>query len=143
MKNQRLDAAESIFFERELTKVKAKSFDIKYPKLKLASGLLVPISNDAGEGAENIAYQQFDQFGISKIISNYADDLPVVDVNGTEFISKIKDHGAAYIYSNREIKAARFAGKPLIQKKANAAMRAIMEKNDSIGFGFKLFLIFL
>lgn len=49
-----LDANESIFFERELEHVKARSYDIKYPEFKAT--MLIPVSTEAGPGAETITY---------------------------------------------------------------------------------------
>lgn len=129
-KHMNLDADESIFFSRELEFVKTKSYDIKYPQLKGRS--LVPVSNEAGPGAETIVYEQYDEVGIAKLIASYADDLPRADVKGKEFRSPIKSLGASYGYSVQEIRAAQMAGKPLKQKKANAAKKAILTRDNKI-----------
>lgn len=127
-----LDANETMFFARELEFIKAKTYDVQYPELKATT--LIPVSNEAGPGAESITYQQFDQLGIAKIIANYADDLPRADVKGREFTSPIRSVGASYGYSVQEIRAAQFAGRNLQQRKANAARKAIDQKINNIGF---------
>jgi hypothetical protein len=127
-----MDANESIFFERELLKVKAKSYDIKYPALKART--LIPVSFEAGSAAESIKYEQYSQVGIAKIIANYGKDLPRADIVGKEFTANIKSLGASYGYSLQEIRAAQFAGKPLQQRKANAAKRAIAVLENSIAW---------
>ena len=127
-----LDADESIFFARELESVKSKSYDVLYPELKARK--LIPVSFEAGPGAESITYQQYDQVGIAKIIAKYGDDLPRADVKGKEFNSPIKSLGASYGYSLQEIRNAKFAGKSLEQRRANAAKRAIMQKENTIAF---------
>lgn len=131
-KHTLLDADESIFFARELEHVKAKSYDKKYAELK--SRTLFPVSMDAGPGAETITYEQYDQVGIAKIISSYADDLPRADIKGKQFTSLVKSLGSSFGYNIQEIRAAQMAGKPLTQRKANAAKRAIMTREDQIAF---------
>jgi hypothetical protein len=128
----RLDAAETAFFQRELEVVKAKTYDVKYPELKVRR--LIPASFEAGAGAESIVYQQYDQVGMAKIISSYASDLPRADIVGKEFTAKIKSLGAAFGYSIQEIRSANMAGKPLQSRKANAAKRAIMQLEQRIAY---------
>ena len=126
------DAAESIFFAKELESVKAKTYDVKYPVLKART--LFPVSMEAGAGAETITYEQYDEVGMAKIIASYADDLPRADVKGKQFTSPIKSLGASYGYNFQEIRAAKMAGKPLTQRKASAAKKAILFKENDIAF---------
>lgn len=120
-----LDSAESMFFERELEYRKAQTYDVIRAPLKAME--LIPVSNEAGAGAESIVYEQYDATGIAKIIANYADDLPRADVKGKEFVARVKSVGASYGYSLQEVRAAQMAGKPLEQRKANSAARAHRE----------------
>jgi len=117
-----LDASETLFFQNELRHVKARAYEIEYAILKATE--LIPVSFEAGPGAETIAYQEFDKFGIAKIIANYADDLPRADVKGNEFVSRVRSIGASYGYSVQEIRAAMMASKSLEQRKANAVRKA-------------------
>jgi len=130
--SQRLDAAESVFFARELEHVKAQSYDVKYPELTATKN--IPVSSEAGSGAETITYQQYDAVGFAKIISNYATDLPRVDLVGKEFHAKVKSIGASYGYSIQDVRAARMAGKPLEQRKANAVRRANDQEVNRIAY---------
>lgn len=125
-----LDAESTIFFETQLEAVKSRSYDKKYPALKART--LIPVSFEAGAGAESISYEQFEQFGMAKIISNYARDLPRADVKGKKFVSPVESLGMSYGYSVQEIRAAQFGNKPLQQRKANAARRGVMEKENTI-----------
>ena len=99
-----LDEGESLFFARELEHIKSQSYDKKYPKLK--ARMLFPLEFEANAGAETITYEQYDQVGMAKIISNYADDLPRADVKGTEFTSRVRTIAASYGYNYDEINAA-------------------------------------
>ena len=126
-----LDADENIFFERQLEQVRAQSYDVKYAQLK--ARLLIPVDNSIDPGAETVKYEQYDMVGQAKIINSYADDLPRSDVKAKEFRQPIKGIGSAYGYSIQELRAAKFAGKPLEARRANAARRAIEQTIDRIG----------
>jgi hypothetical protein len=128
----REDADFSIFFERELEFRKARSYDIVRAPLKAME--LIPVSMEAGPGAETIAYEQYDKTGVAKIIANYADDLPRADIKGKEFRFPVRSIGNSYGYSIQEIRAAALAGKPLQQRKADAAVRAQREEWNRLAF---------
>lgn len=132
MKFVNLDANESIFFARELEKIKAQTYDVQYPELKATA--LIPVSFEAGPAAESITYQQYDMVGVAKIIANYADDLPRVDVKGKEFTSPVRSLGDSYGYSLQEIRASAALNKNLPQRKANAARRAVDQAVDNIAW---------
>lgn len=127
-----LDSAETMFFQRELEQVKAKSYDVLKAPLKAFE--LIPVDSTTAPGAKTVTYEQYDSTGIAKIISNYADDLPTADVKGKEFHSTIKAIGNSYVYSKDDIRAAQFAGKPLNQRKANAAVEAHRQLMNKLAF---------
>lgn len=122
------------FFDRELEAVMSRSYDVKYPNLHAASGEIVPISTEDGPGAESITYMQFDMTGVAKIISDYADNLPAVNVAGKESTAKVRSIGNSYVYSVQEIRAAMMAGRGLSDRMAMAARRANDQKVDDIFF---------
>ncbi len=130
--SQRLDAGETLFFARELESVKTKTYDKLYANLTAKS--VIPVSNEADPGAETITYYQYETVGFAKIISNYADDLPRADAKGKLFSSVVKGLGASYGYSIQDIRAAKKAGKPLTQVKANAARQSIEQKENQLAY---------
>ena len=117
-----LDANESAFFSQELRHVKSRTYDVLYPEFTATR--LIPVSTEAGPGAESITYRSFDRVGLMKIISNYADDLPRSDVKGKEFTAPVRSLGGSYGYSIQEIRAAMKAGRPLSAMKASAVRQA-------------------
>jgi len=127
-----LDVNEKAFFGRQLEYIKARSYDIQYPELKATS--LIPVSGEAGPGAQVITYQQFDTVGIMKVIANYADDLPRADIKGKEFSTPVRSLGGSFGYNVQEIRSAQMAGLPLQQRKANACRRAYEMKVDNIAW---------
>jgi len=132
IQSQNLDSAETMFFARELEFKKAQTYDVIRAPLKAME--LIPVSTEAGPGAETISYEQYDSTGIAELIANYGDDLPRSDIKGKEFFAPVKSVGNSYGYSLQEIRAAQMAGKSLEQRKANAAARAQREKWNRIAF---------
>lgn len=127
-----LDAGETVFFERELEYVKSQTYDVVRAPLKAFD--LIPVSTEAGAGAESITYEQYDMTGLAKIIANYADDLPRADVKGQEFTARVRSVGNSYGYNLQEIRGAQLAGKSLQTRKANAATRSQRERWNQIAF---------
>jgi len=126
----RMDAKFNAVLEKQLEYVKTKTYDVLYPELK--GRLYCPVSNEADPGAETIAYRQWDEFGMAQIISNYADDLPLIDALVEEFQQKVKGLGAAYQYSLQDLRRSAMANSRLDQRRANAARKAIELQIDAI-----------
>ena len=122
----------TMFFARELEHVKAQSYDVLRAPLRAFD--LFPTDSTAGPGAESVVYEQYDVTGMSKIVADYADDLPRSDVKGKEFVARVRSIGNSYGYSLQEIRAAQLAGKGLVARKANAAVRAQREQMNRIAF---------
>lgn len=117
----RLDAGEAVYFARQLEYVRSKIYDVKRP---LLSALRVfPIDRGVPEYAETVTYRMYDATGVAKIIASYADDLPMVGVNGKEFSSRVHSLGIAYGWSTAEIRAASATGYPLKSNKAVMAKK--------------------
>lgn len=127
---ERLDAAESVFFERQLEYIKSRTYDIKYPELK--SRMFVPVSGETPSGSVEVTYRQYDRVGKAKIIKPGATDLPRVDVYGNEFTRPVRWGGASYGWNLIEIRQARQTGIPLDARKAAAARRACEELIDEV-----------
>lgn len=126
--DDRTDAGETAFFTRSLETILAKTYDVKYPELKARQ--FIPKNGEVDPGAETYTYRQFDMFGMAKIISNYADDLPMVDVLGKEFSAPCVSIGASYHYSIQDIRRSRMSGIDLDGMRGKAVRRAIETKID-------------
>jgi hypothetical protein len=131
-----MDAAHTIFFENELQHIMAMALETEYPQLLAKS--LFPVTNEAGPGAEQVAYYLYDRVGLAKIINSAADDWPSVDVFGQKFYAVIRSVGASYNYTFQEIRAARMAGRSLEQMRANACREAVEYKTDDLGWNGEL-----
>jgi hypothetical protein len=125
-----LDVNESAFFKGQLEMIKAATYDTKYKPNKILT--LLPISSEAGPAVAEITWRAFSRVGVAKMVSDYAQDFPRVDIYGVEYSVKPKGLGASYGYSVEEIRRAQMAGLPLETRRAEAARRAVEDKMASI-----------
>lgn len=126
----RMDAGEAMFFSRQLDYVKSRTYDRLYPAL---AGLrMVPITSDVPSNAETFSYRAWDKVGMAKLIANYSQDLPRVDVLARETTVKLRDIGDSYGYNIREIRAAQYANVAIDAKRAEAARRGIELKLNQL-----------
>jgi len=124
----RMDAPTSAFFANQLETIRPKVVDIVYPEF--TGRALVPINNSINPGATEYTYRWYDHVGAAKFITDYATDLPRVDVKGTEESVKFHNIGDSYGWSLQEIETSRYTGTALDTKKAAAAKRAIEQLID-------------
>lgn len=123
----RLDANESSFLTRQLDYVKAQIYDVLYTEL--SSFRLFPIAGDANPGANTITYRVRELIGKAKVIANYGDDLPRVNVNRREVSTPVRSIGCSYGWSTQDIRAAMMAG---VSLQADDAMAAVRAHNQTI-----------
>jgi hypothetical protein len=128
--NLRLDAGESVFFNRQLEAIDKTVYETVYPENKARS--LIPTQQGIPDWAKVYTWRLFSKFGQAKIAANMADDIPRADVAGEEASKVIKPVVASYGYDLFEIKAAAATGTPLDALKAQAARFAIESEIDSI-----------
>jgi hypothetical protein len=126
----RHDSKYTAVLAKQLEYVKTKTYDIVYPAFK--ARMLIPVSNEADSGAETITYRQWDAFGMAQIISNYADDPPLVDALAEEFTQKVQSLGIGYQYSIQDLRRAAMSGQRLDQKRAAQSRKGVEQKIENI-----------
>jgi hypothetical protein len=127
----RLDRGESLYFAREVEHIKTQTYDAKPKELK--GLLLIPISTEAGPAASVITFRRYTRVGFAKIIGNYANDFPRVDVFGEEDSVKVYSIGDSYGYNIMEIRQAVMTpGKNLELRRATAARMAHDDKANDL-----------
>ena len=119
----KIDSGETATFLRQLTYIITRTFDRKYPDLKARS--FIPVNHEIPAGAESFVWRSWDWAGTARIIDNFADDLPMIDVIAGEVAQKIKSLGDAYQFDIQSMRAAAMAGTQLDQKRAAAVRRAM------------------
>ena len=122
----------SLVFQRQLTQVLARTYDVKYADLPFRS--LFPVSTEVSEGANTIEYHVYDQVGVAKLIGAYGKDMPRADVHAKLVQSPVRSSGVSFGYTTQEIRAAALGNQPLEQRKANATKRANEELFNRIAF---------
>jgi hypothetical protein len=112
-----------IWLARQLDYVVSKVYMRLLPEIN--ANRLVPDDTSIPEWIETVTIVQYDAVGMAKIIANYADDLPRVDVRGAAKTVTVKTLGDSYGYNVNELRASRATGMGLDQRKADTARRAM------------------
>lgn len=135
MKNNnpfRFDDGLQLLFQNQTEKVKAKTYDIKYPNLK--ARMLIPPNFDAGDGTNTISYYQYDMVGFAKVVTNYAKDFPKVSAKGKKFTGDVRSLGDSYGWDVQEARSALMAGIDLPMREASIAKRTMYFLENQIAF---------
>lgn len=126
----RLDASQTAIMSQQLEHMMGEIFSVEYPELSASK--FFPFDTSYDPGCESIAYVSYDRYGEAKIISNYSDDLPTVNVDGTKYIAPVKGVGSSYILSIEDLRAAAMAGVPLQAEMGKVCRYAIELKLDGL-----------
>jgi len=119
-----------VWLARQLDYVVSKVYMRNIPSIN--ANKLVPDDTSIPEWVETVTVTQYDAVGMAKVIANYADDLPRVDVRGAAKTVSVKTLGDSFGYNVNELRASRATGVGLDQRKADAARRAVDLKIASI-----------
>lgn len=126
----RYDAEAGLFLNRQLEFIRPQIFETKYADIKYPT--ILPVTSEAGPGAQTYTYRVMDSTGEFKVISDAADDLPRADVTQVEKTINIRSIGGSFGYTVQELRAAQMADIALEQRRAAAVRRAYEEKVESI-----------
>lgn len=129
MSEFRMDEA-GLFLERQLEYIRPQIFETEYADIKYPT--ILPVTSEAGPGAQTFTYRIMDATGQFKVISDAADDLPRSDVTQTEKSINIRSIGGSFGYTVQELRAAQMANVALEQRRAAAVRRAYEEKVEAI-----------
>jgi hypothetical protein len=124
------DAAESLFFARQLEYIRPGLFEVLYPALEAKN--YIPLETAIAPGAEIFTYRAMDKVGRAQLIKDYATDPPRVDVMGIEKSQQIRGISDMYGYTTQELRAAMLAQLPLDVRKAMAARYAVALLVDEV-----------
>jgi hypothetical protein len=129
MSEFRMDDA-GLFLERQLEYIRPQVFEIAYADIKYPT--ILPVTSEAGPGAQTFTYRIMDSTGEFKLISDAADDLPRADISQVEKSLNIRSIGGSFGYTVQELRAAQMANIALEQRRAAAVRRAYEEKVEDI-----------
>ncbi|HEF0535406.1 TPA: DUF2184 domain-containing protein [Escherichia coli] len=115
------DAA-GIWTVKQLTASLNRAYEQEYSDNSVVN--IFPVTNEIPGHAKYFEYPEFDGVGIAQIISDYSDDLPLVDALMTEKQGKVFRFGNAFMISVDEIKVGADTGQPLSARKQALAFEA-------------------
>jgi len=120
------------FVESTLTHVESKVYETEYRHIVYQD--IVPVSNEAGEGATSVTYYSIDGATMGKFIGSNAIDVPLSDISTSQSIVPVELGAVGYKYSDEELRQASMLNRPLPQMKANLTMRGYEEHAQSVCF---------
>ena len=129
MSDFRMDEA-GLFLERQLEYIRPQVFEVTYADIKYPT--LLPVTSEAGPGAQTYTYRIMDSTGEFKLIADAADDLPRADISQVEKSINIRSFGGSFGYTVQELRAAQMANIALEQRRAAAVRRAYEEKVEKV-----------
>lgn len=124
----RLDAADSVFFRRQLESIDQRVYTHKYPKYK--ARMLIPTQQGVDPNARVYTYRMYDQQGKARPIGNASDDAPRSNASGEEVSQRVQNMANSYEYDIWEIQAASKSGVPLDEMRALGCRRGMEELMD-------------
>ena len=129
MSDFRMDEA-GLFLERQLEFIRPQVFEVTYADIKYPT--LLPVTSEAGQGAQTFTYRIMDSTGEFKLLADAADDLPRSDISQVEKSINIRSFGGSFGYTVQELRAAQMANIALEQRRAAAVSRAYEEKVEAV-----------
>lgn len=126
----RMDAAQTIFFARQLEEIDPQMYAAEYADPELLQ-LVSP--KTLNPGAETYTYRFFDGAGVAKMTSDYASGSPRVDIGGHEYTFRIRGLRNSYGWNIQELRAAAMANLPLDSTRAVLARRVMNESINKWG----------
>ncbi len=127
-----LDSQSNVFFARELEHIIPEIFMTEHARINARS--VFPIDRSASPYAKVITYRQYTKVGSAKIFSDYANDIPLVNVFGQEFTGNIRNIGVAARWSVDEIGASQETGRGLDRMETDTAREVILRTENSIAW---------
>lgn len=127
---QRNDANESIFFAKDLEHQEARVYEKKYPEIRFRQ--IFPVNNEGGPGVLHITYKTLDKTGMAQVISDYAQDLPRMNLSATEVTKQVYSVANSIHYSQREVDAAMHTGTNLDSTLLSTMREGYERKLDEI-----------
>jgi hypothetical protein len=126
--------ANSIFLKEQLDYIFNEVVRQDFPDLQMASGALIPITNQVDYRAETFSYSLFSAVGEAKILANASTDVPLVNAYVQKKMGIIRTLVDGYEISLEDLEAAQFAGMNISAEMGIVARRVIEEGIDKIGY---------
>jgi hypothetical protein len=128
-----LDTGENYFFSRQLEFIIPEMLNFEHGRI--SARMVFPIDRRAGPAAEVITLRQMTKTGAAKIITDYANDIPLANVFTEEVKSSVRSIAEAAEWSVQEIRqSASVPGMALDRDKTEAVREDMLRRENSIAW---------
>ena len=136
-----LDANETVFFGRELEYIKKRAYNKLYPAY--LNTFFCPVDSEADTGSDSVTYESYDSYGEAAIVNDEATDYQQAEVVKDQTSTPVKTLGSFCKWNLQELRRSAMAvrsglssgGKSISQRKIDAALKAIAQKQEKIVAG--------
>lgn len=111
----------TIFLERELTQVRNKVLEVKYPANKAIT--FIPLATDIHPDADTYTWKVTNSWGQARIVNGDETALPMVGADAVEKTGKVVSLGLGYGWTRQEMRKAAWLRQPLSDVLAQACRR--------------------
>jgi hypothetical protein len=119
------DENQSIWVETLLTHTLSTLFRYQYPATPWATGDLISIDTSPPPGALGVQWTMLGDVGLFDSVADNADDLPLIDLQGSTQYNKAFTVGGAIAYSEQDLQASEMQGLfNIANEKGQAARQA-------------------
>lgn len=118
------------FIISQTSHIEAGVYAVKYPDIQYPN--LIPVDTSAHPFAKTVTYFSSNKAGKADWINGNSDDIPMADVEHTQFETPVLSAGIGYGYGWEEVNQAQMLGINLANDKALAARRASEEMIDRV-----------
>lgn len=127
------DPRSAVFFEQQLRHIRQEV--VLDQQVPLSGFKVIPQNTNIASHATQYEHRMYEPLGVARFISDYADDLPLVDIATRSEVFNLRTFGCAYQFSLEEIEAsAATPGLELEKKRAMAARLVTEQKFNRIMF---------
>jgi hypothetical protein len=126
------DAQQALgFLVSQTAHIEAQVYELQYPDIQYPA--LIPVDTSANEWATGVVFYSMDKVGIADWFTHLAKDIPLADVERSQFEHPIEMAAIGYRYTLQELgQAQMIPGTNLSADRAAAAYRAYEEFMDGI-----------
>ena len=128
--NCTLDAAQGVFFSRQLEEIESQLYKVKYPDLE--AEMFLPRRKQMGMGVDKLTSKMIDGRGKAVPFAGHEEGAPVADIDGDEASFLMQSWVLAYQYNLEEIEKAQQAGVPLEAERAEIVRRGLAEAMNNM-----------
>lgn len=131
--NYIVDAQQALgFLTQQAAYIEAQVYETQYPEVQYPN--LIPVDETAPEWVKSISFFSVDKVGVADWFDATATDIPLADIERSQFEQGVEMAAVGYRYNMQEIAIALQVGINLDTSRAAAALRAYEEFVERVAF---------